>query len=49
MTKPTLMILLASIFFWPQAATYSQDRVRIGISAVSLGFLPTMIAEKKGF
>jgi len=49
MTKPTLMILLASIFFWPQAAAYSQDRVRIGISAVSLGFLPTMIAEKKGF
>jgi NitT/TauT family transport system substrate-binding protein len=49
MTKATLMILLASIFFWPQAAAYSQDRVRIGISAVSLGFLPTMIAEKKGF
>ena len=49
MTKGTLMILLASIFFWPQAAAYSQDRVRIGISAVSLGFLPTMIAEKKGF
>jgi NitT/TauT family transport system substrate-binding protein len=49
MIKATLMILLASIFFWPQAAAYSQDRVRIGISAVSLGFLPTMIAEKKGF
>jgi NitT/TauT family transport system substrate-binding protein len=49
MTKATLMILLASIFFWPSVAAYSQDRVRIGISAVSLGFLPTMIAEKKGF
>lgn len=49
MTKASLMILLASIFFWPSVAAYSQDRVRIGISAVSLGFLPTMIAEKKGF
>ncbi|HEV8726041.1 MAG TPA: ABC transporter substrate-binding protein [Candidatus Binatia bacterium] len=49
MTKATLMILLASIFFWLSVAAYSQDRVRIGISAVSLGFLPTMIAEKKGF
>ena len=49
MTKASLMILLASIFFWPSVAAYSQARVRIGISAVSLGFLPTMIAEKKGF
>jgi NitT/TauT family transport system substrate-binding protein len=49
MTKATLTILLASFFFWPSVAAYSQDRVRIGISAVSLGFLPTMIAEKKGF
>jgi ABC-type nitrate/sulfonate/bicarbonate transport system substrate-binding protein len=40
--------LLASILFWPQAAD-SQERVRIGISSVSLGFLPTMIAENKGF
>ncbi|HSK30526.1 MAG TPA: ABC transporter substrate-binding protein, partial [Candidatus Limnocylindria bacterium] len=28
---------------------HAQDRIRIGISAVSLGFLPTVIAEKKGF
>jgi NitT/TauT family transport system substrate-binding protein len=28
---------------------HSQERVRIGISAASLGFLPTVLAEKKGF
>lgn len=48
MHKPILAILLASILFGPQAAD-SQERVRIGISSVSLGFLPTIIAEKKGF
>jgi NitT/TauT family transport system substrate-binding protein len=30
-------------------STYAQEKIRIGISAVSLGFLPTIIAEKKGF
>src|SRR5690242_21957251 len=30
-------------------AAYADDRIRIGISAVSLGFLPTVIAERKGF
>jgi ABC-type nitrate/sulfonate/bicarbonate transport system substrate-binding protein len=28
---------------------HAQERIRIGISSVSLGFLPTVIAEKKGF
>jgi NitT/TauT family transport system substrate-binding protein len=27
----------------------AQDRIRIGISTASLGFLPTVIAERKGF
>ena len=27
----------------------AQDKIRIGISAISLGFLPTVIAEKKAF
>ena len=44
----------ASLFFllvWITATTvaYAQERIRIGISAVSLGFLPTVVAEKKGF
>jgi NitT/TauT family transport system substrate-binding protein len=39
----------ATFFYWLSATAYSQDRVRIGISSVSLGFLPTMIGEKKGF
>jgi NitT/TauT family transport system substrate-binding protein len=29
--------------------SHAQEKIRIGISAVSLGFLPTIIAEKKGF
>jgi ABC-type nitrate/sulfonate/bicarbonate transport system substrate-binding protein len=31
------------------SVVHGQERIRIGISAVSLGFLPTVIAEKKGF
>ena len=30
-------------------AVHAQERVRIGISSLSLGFFPTMVAEKKGF
>ncbi len=32
-----------------RGAGYSQEKIRIGISAMSLGFLPTVIAEKKAF
>jgi NitT/TauT family transport system substrate-binding protein len=28
---------------------YAEEKIRIGISAVSLGFLPTVLAERKGF
>ena len=28
---------------------HAQDRIRIGISTASLGFLPTVVAERKGF
>jgi NitT/TauT family transport system substrate-binding protein len=41
--------LLATIVSSPLALAYAQEAVRVGISSVSLGFLPTMIAEKKGF
>jgi ABC-type nitrate/sulfonate/bicarbonate transport system substrate-binding protein len=44
-----LIILLTSIVFWPQTPTSAQERIRIGISSISLGFLPTIIAEKKGY
>ena len=30
-------------------AVYAEERIRIGISAISLGFLPTVLAERKGF
>src|SRR5215475_14206264 len=41
-------LLLASVVFWNHPG-YSEEKVRIGISAVSLGFLPTMVAERRGF
>ncbi|MGH7929363.1 MAG: ABC transporter substrate-binding protein [Candidatus Binatia bacterium] len=31
------------------SSTHAQEKIRIGISAVSPGFLPTVVAEKKGF
>lgn len=43
-----LAFLLAQIFVCSQTSR-AEDKIRIGISAVSLGFLPTIIAEKKGF
>lgn len=44
----TLFWALLVLFLGAQAA-YSQERIRIGISAASLGFLPTVLAERKGF
>jgi NitT/TauT family transport system substrate-binding protein len=43
-----LVFLLVQIFVCGQTSR-AQGKIRIGISAVSLGFLPTIIAEKKGF
>src|SRR5438876_8922958 len=43
-----LMFALFSITVIATAVD-AQERIRIGISAVSLGFLPTVVAEKKGF
>ena len=30
-------------------ASHAQEKIRIGVSAVSLGFLPTVVAERRGF
>jgi NitT/TauT family transport system substrate-binding protein len=46
--KLSLALLLANVVLWSHSG-YSEERIRIGISAVSLGFLPTVVAEKKGF
>jgi ABC-type nitrate/sulfonate/bicarbonate transport system substrate-binding protein len=43
-----LTILLAQILLCLQIG-HAQEKTRIGISAVSLGFLPTIVVEKKGF
>jgi NitT/TauT family transport system substrate-binding protein len=50
-TKNTirLALILLAFLVWPQLPAHSQERIRIGISAASLGFLPTVLAEKKGF
>ena len=48
MTKPKLFVLLFGLCCWPQLFAYAEERMRVGISAVSLGFLPTVLAEKKG-
>jgi NitT/TauT family transport system substrate-binding protein len=50
-SKYTVALSCALVVFsaWLRAAVHSQERVRIGISAASLGFLPTILAEKKDF
>jgi NitT/TauT family transport system substrate-binding protein len=51
MLKIFLLLFAFCALSWTSraSAVHAQERVRIGISSVSLGFLPTMIAEKKGF
>ena len=48
-TTTRLALALLALFLWPHTPAHSQQRIRIGISAASLGFLPTVLAEKKGF
>lgn len=42
-----IMLLTAPLLTAPKAQ--AQDKIRIGISSTSPGFLPTVVAEKKGF
>jgi NitT/TauT family transport system substrate-binding protein len=44
----SVVLLLAQVLLGSQTSG-AQEKPRIGISAVSLGFLPTIVAEKKGF
>jgi NitT/TauT family transport system substrate-binding protein len=43
------VVILTLIRIATATDSHAEDRIRIGISAVSLGFLPTVVAEKKGF
>jgi NitT/TauT family transport system substrate-binding protein len=43
------LVALITLCLWPVPSAHAQERARIGISAASLGFLPTILAEKKGF
>jgi NitT/TauT family transport system substrate-binding protein len=49
MNKARVVVLIILVLCCRHLAANAQERIRIGISAVSLGFLPTVVAEKKGF
>jgi NitT/TauT family transport system substrate-binding protein len=44
-----IMVVCALLTLCRALDVNAQDRVRIGISTASLGFLPTVVAERKGF
>lgn len=48
-TRTALLLLIASMSLFDPVEGGAQDKIRIGISSSSPGFLPTVIAEKKGF
>lgn len=47
--KVALFVLLAGTQFFALCDGYAQEKIRIGISSTSPGFLPTIVAEQKGF
>ncbi len=49
--KTFSLLLVISVLPWTIGipGLRAQDRIRIGISTASLGFLPTVVAERKGF
>jgi len=49
MNKASMLILIIGVLCLRELPANGQERIRIGISAVSLGFLPTVVAEKRGF
>jgi len=49
MTTTKILLLAFAAVCWLQSSVHAEERMRVGISAVSLGFLPTVMAEKKGF
>ena len=44
-----LLIMLLTVPVLTASKALAQDKIRIGISSTSPGFLPTVVAEKKGF
>ena len=49
MTRLAVIALVALCAIYSARQGAAEEKIRIGISAVSLGFLPTIIAEKKAF
>jgi len=51
LSRPTSCFIcgLLVVLMYTAPATYGEERIRIGISAKTAAFLPTIIAEKKGF
>jgi NitT/TauT family transport system substrate-binding protein len=47
--KSIVCVLVCVLILHLSSPLQAQDKIRIGISSLSPGFLPTIIAEKKGF
>jgi len=47
--KVLLFLMFAGTQFFALGDGYAQEKIRIGISSTSPGFLPTIVAEQKGF
>src|SRR4051794_30906210 len=47
--KSIVCVLVCVLILHLSSPLQGQDKIRIGISSLSPGFLPTIIAEKKGF
>lgn len=47
--RPAMLVVIAILFQVQCSGVWAQERIRIGISSSSPGFLPTVVAEKKGF
>src|SRR5689334_2668439 len=44
-----VLTLCLSLLYFPISGADAQEKIRIGISSTSPGFLPTVVAEKRGF
>src|SRR6266571_2133380 len=49
LAKAVMCACLFSSLFHFGLTVQAQERIRIGISSLSPGFIPTIVAEKKGF
>src|SRR5690242_1510726 len=48
-TRLAILFFALGIALRAALPVHAQEKIRIGISSISPGFIPTIIAEKKGF